>query len=54
MPKNGQKRENSIFLENRTKDFAEIFRINGQKWGKSDGIGGFWWKTQKSGFFGPK
>ena len=30
-PKKGQKREKSIFLENRSKDFAEIFRINGQK-----------------------
>ena len=52
--KNGQKREKSIFLENRTKDFAEIFRINRAKWDNLDGIGGFWSKTQKSGFFGPK
>ena len=51
--KNGQKREKSIFLENRTKDFAEIFRINRAKWDNLDGIGGFWLKTQKSGFFGP-
>ena len=51
--KNGQKREKSFFLGNRSKDFAENFRINGQKWDNSDGIGGFWSKIQKSGFFGP-